>query len=144
MPNLFFITIMIAACFPLPATNHYNISPVFSFHNACRQTQLLNDTTFSLTGKISGQKKGTIKLIYTDKNGKYILDSSVVKKGRFYFSGNIAEPTMFFLEGTVNTSDMNDPNFTSFFLEPLTQKSLSYLMILRMLLSPDQKLRMIR
>lgn len=78
----------------------------------------LNDTTFQLNGKIAGQKKGFIKLIYTDKNGQYILDSSAVKKGRFQFRGHITEPTMVYLEGTVQTKDMNDPNFTSFFLEP--------------------------
>ncbi|MGZ8523228.1 MAG: TlpA disulfide reductase family protein [Chitinophagaceae bacterium] len=78
----------------------------------------INDTTFRLNGRIAGQKKGFIKLIYTDKNGQYILDSSAVKKGRFQFRGHITEPTMVYLEGTVQAKDMNDPNFTSFFLEP--------------------------
>ena len=120
MPNLFFFTLVFAGCFALPGIKEFNTVPipVTKVYKTVNQTHRLNDTTFSLTGKISKQKKGYIKLIYTDKNGKYILDSSSIKKGRFQFQGHIAEPTMVFIEGTVHTNDMNDPNFTSFFLEP--------------------------
>lgn len=80
--------------------------------------QSWDDTTFLLSGKITGQPKGRIKLIYTDKNGNYIQDSIAVKKGRFKFRGYITEPTMVFLEGAVDTKHMNDPNFTRFFIDP--------------------------
>jgi len=111
---------IVAACVSLPAIKYFTAAPdnVLKLHKDCLQTQQLNDTVFLLTGKISGQKKGIIKLIYTDKYGRYVLDSSAVKKGRFQFRGFIAEPTMVYLDGTIQPSDMNDPNFTSFFLEP--------------------------
>ena len=77
-----------------------------------------NDTSFLLKGKISGYKKGNLKLIYSNKNGQHIVDSSEVKNGSFEFRGHIAEPTKVYLEGPVSNNDMNDPNFTSFFIEP--------------------------
>jgi hypothetical protein len=76
------------------------------------------DSTFILNGKIKGQANGSIRLIYSDKNGKYVLDSSLVKEGRFQFRGDITEPTMVFLEGDVQLKTMADPNFTNFFLDP--------------------------
>ncbi len=76
------------------------------------------DSNFVLKGRITGQKKGIIKLIYSDKNGKHILDSTEIRNGRFRFRGYISEPTKVFLEGPVASHDMNDPNFTSFFVEP--------------------------
>ena len=118
MPRLFILLASaIAASFILPEIKILCVdqSPVKKEYNHPRK---LNDTTFLLKGKITGQKKGYIKLIYTDKNAEYILDSSAIKKGRFQFRGHIAEPTMVFMEGTMPSKDMNDPNFTSFFLEP--------------------------
>lgn len=79
-----------------------------------------NDSIFVLKGKISGQKSGVIKLIYTDAKGNYITDSSRIKRNRFVFRGHITEPTKVFLEGSVTEKNMNDPNFTSFFVEPGT------------------------
>jgi Domain of unknown function (DUF4369) len=78
------------------------------------------DSIFILKGNIKGQDKGIIKLIYTDKNGEYILDSTLIKGGHFQFRGNIKEPTMVFLEGDTRSKTMEDLNFTSFFLEPST------------------------
>ena len=117
---LFSSTMIIASFILLPLIKDLSTPPgnILKLPEASIQTPQFNDTTFLLTGKISGQKKGIIKLIYTDKNGKYILDSSAIKKGRFQFRGHIAEPTMVYLDGTVQASDMNDPNFTNFFLEP--------------------------
>lgn len=79
---------------------------------------IYNDSIFVLNGKINGLRKGTVKLIYSDKNGKSILDSAVVRNGRFRFRGHITGPTKVFLEGPVATPDMNDPNFTGFFIDP--------------------------
>ncbi|MGZ8556995.1 MAG: redoxin domain-containing protein [Chitinophagaceae bacterium] len=124
MPRLFLSAMIVAACVSLPAIKNLNTPAdnLLKLHKSCIQTQQLNDTVFSLTGKILGLKKGIIKLIYTDKNGKYIHDSSAIKKGRFKFRGYIAEPTMVYLDGTIQASDMNDPNFTSFFLDPADVK----------------------
>lgn len=46
------------------------------------------------------------------------MDSTEVKNGQFRVSGHIAEPTRIFLEGDVQVKDMNDPNFTSFYVDP--------------------------
>ncbi len=78
----------------------------------------IKDSNFVLKGRITGRKKGIIKLIYSDKNGNHILDSTEIRNGRFRFRGPISEPTKVFLEGPVASHDMNDPNFTSFFVEP--------------------------
>lgn len=108
-----FFTFFIAASFILTEIkgNNTHQPPKSKEHS-------LNDTTFRLKGKITGQKSGSVKLIYTDKSGKYILDSSTVKKGRFQFRGHIAGPTMVYLEGSVQEKDMKDPNFTNFYLDP--------------------------
>ena len=94
MPMLFFSTMIIASFISLPVIKDLSTPPgnILKLPEASIQTPNINDTTFLLTGKISGQKKGIIKLIYTDKNGKYILDSSAVKNSRFQFRGLIAEP----------------------------------------------------
>jgi hypothetical protein len=54
--------------------------------NAQRSRQNSDDTTFLLSGKITGQTKGSVKLLYTDKDGNYILDSSAVKKAASNFA----------------------------------------------------------
>lgn len=81
-----------------------------------------HDSIFILKGKISGQKKGFIKLIYTDRKGNFITDSCEIRKGKFQFRGSVSEPTKVYLEGAVATKDINDPNFTSFFIEPGTMQ----------------------
>ncbi len=43
-------------------------------------------------------------------------------KGRFAFTGKITEPTMGFLRGQVSSMEDNDPNATSFYLEPTRMK----------------------
>ena len=68
MPRLFILLASaIAASFILPEIKILCVdqSPVKKEYNHPRK---LNDTTFLLKGKITGQKKGYIKLIYTDKN----------------------------------------------------------------------------
>jgi thiol-disulfide isomerase/thioredoxin len=73
---------------------------------------------FVLTGKIIGQPGGYVYLSYTDKGGKYIKDSAAVSNGSFHLEGDIAEPTMCYFNGIVVSRSMEDPNSTSFFLEP--------------------------
>jgi len=73
---------------------------------------------FTLTGTITGQTTGKLKLYYTNKDGKQIQDSAAINNGQFKFRGNIAEPGMAFLAGAVKTQGMDDPNSTDLFLEP--------------------------
>jgi thiol-disulfide isomerase/thioredoxin len=75
---------------------------------------------FTLTGTITGQQSGKLKLHYTDKDGKQATDSGLIKNGQFEFRGKIAEPNMAYLEGAVKSRNMDDPNTTTFFLEATT------------------------
>ena len=81
-------------------------------------TGLAQAQQFTLKGTITGQQSGKLKLYYTDKDGKRATDSSLIKNGQFTFRGAIAEPAMAYLEGAVKSRNMDDPNTTSFFLEP--------------------------
>src|SRR5882757_6817495 len=74
--------------------------------------------SFVLSGTITGQASGKLKLSYTDKNGHRTQDSSLIKNGRFEFKGMIAEPQIAYLQGAIKSRDMNDPNSFDFFLEP--------------------------
>lgn len=73
---------------------------------------------FDLQGEISGQSTGYLHLQYQNKDGKTVNDSSAIRNGSFEFKGNITEPAMAFFRGAVKSRDVDDPNSTSFFLEP--------------------------
>jgi len=73
---------------------------------------------FTLTGKVAGQPSGWVKLYYADSQGKRIKDSCQLVDGQFKFRGNIAEPTMAYLDEAAFPGAMDDSDATSFFLEP--------------------------
>lgn len=73
---------------------------------------------FFLPGKIIGQQDGSIRLSYRDQNGKEIKDTCVLQNGKFYFTGNIDEPTLAMLKGDVKSIADDDPNSTAFYIEP--------------------------
>jgi thiol-disulfide isomerase/thioredoxin len=73
---------------------------------------------FDLQGKISGQSTGYLHLQYQNKDGKIVKDSCAISNGDFEFKGNITEPAMAFFTGAVKANSDDDPNSTSFFLEP--------------------------
>lgn len=73
---------------------------------------------FTLSGKISGQNPGFLKLSYPTPDGKFVIDSAVVKNGAFSFRGELLEPAMVYITGAVKTMSMDDPNGTNFFLSP--------------------------
>lgn len=73
---------------------------------------------FTLTGKISGQSSGKIKLYYTGKAGKQMQDSCTIREGRFVFRGEISGPVMAYLQEVVKFSDRSGLHSTNFFLEP--------------------------
>ncbi|MNK01661.1 Thiol-disulfide oxidoreductase ResA [compost metagenome] len=76
--------------------------------------------SFTLSGKIKGQDYDFIYLRYNDpSSGASVLDSFKITKGTFLFKGRIAEPTVAFLYGKMKSQSMDDPNFTSIFLEPV-------------------------
>lgn len=73
---------------------------------------------FVLTGRIDGQPAGYVYLSYTNSEGKYIRDSAALNNGVFRLEGSVSEPTMAYFNGKVASRSMEDPNSTSFFLEP--------------------------
>ena len=73
---------------------------------------------FDLKGKIQGQDSGYLYIYYQGVDGKGISDSSAIKNGTFEFKGEIKEPTMAYFKGSVKLPSDDDPNATSFFLEP--------------------------
>jgi thiol-disulfide isomerase/thioredoxin len=74
--------------------------------------------TFVLKGKIKGQDTGFIKLSYPGADGKFVQDSAAIQNGGFEFRGALNEPVMAYFIGAVKSRGMDDPNLTSFFLEP--------------------------
>lgn len=98
---------------------------MFHFHTFAQKLQA---NQFTLTGKILNPQHSYIYLGYVDKNGKDIKDSCRLKKGNFYFKGNINEPTMAFLKGNLRIiDDAENPNNIDFYLEPKSiTASLSY------------------
>jgi thiol-disulfide isomerase/thioredoxin len=79
----------------------------------------VNAQQFTLNGKIAGATESEkVKLYYTAASGKRTMDSVVVKNGNFVIKGNIAAPTMAFIEYGKGASAGMNPNTASFFIEP--------------------------
>ena len=74
--------------------------------------------TFILSGKVTNLQEGYVYLRYSNKDGKYVNDSAALQNGAFRFSGHIDEPTMAGFSGKTKSRGMDDPNYTSIFLEP--------------------------
>src|SRR6185436_6406231 len=73
---------------------------------------------FVLQGKVLNQDEGLVYLSYMNKDGERVRDSVALKNGMFEFRGAIKEPTIAYFTGNVSSRNMDDPNFTTFFLEP--------------------------
>ena len=73
---------------------------------------------FLITGKIMGRDTGNLVLLYYDKTGKFVKDTTVLNQGAFKFKGFISEPTPAQLIGNLKATSMSDPNRTAVFLEP--------------------------
>ncbi|SFH46498.1 AhpC/TSA family protein [Pedobacter insulae] len=78
--------------------------------------------TFTISGTINWKNSGYIYLSYRDKDGQSKTDSSIIIQQTFKFKGNINEPTNAYLRGSLKTRNVDDPNFTSFFIEPSEMK----------------------
>jgi len=73
---------------------------------------------FVLQGKIKGQTQGMLKLSYTAADGKIVQDSTDIQNGIFEFRGKVSEPVMAYFAGAVKSRGIDDPNLSSFFIEP--------------------------
>ena len=77
---------------------------------------------FVLQGKIMNQEEGLVYLSYINKDGERVRDSVALKNGSFEFRGAIKEPTIASFWGNVSSRGVDDPNYTTLFLEPSTMK----------------------
>jgi len=73
---------------------------------------------FVLQGKILNQDEGFVYLSYVNKAGQRVRDSVALNKGAFEFKGSIEGPTLAYFNGTLTSRSMEDPNYTTLFLEP--------------------------
>jgi thiol-disulfide isomerase/thioredoxin len=73
---------------------------------------------FTLTGNIKGEDSGEIRLTYMDMNGEQVKDSTMIRDGRFAFSGRISEPVGAALEGAVKPDNPKGSDRIAFFLDP--------------------------
>lgn len=73
---------------------------------------------FTIKGTVKGLSKGMLMLSYPQANEKYVSDSAIVKNGSFEFKGFTDGPVMAYLYSSTASKTMNDPNTTTFFLEP--------------------------
>lgn len=71
---------------------------------------------FILNGTLSGSDNGMMYLYYSNGNGGRVMDSAVIRKGKFSFAGNIGEATMAYLQ--LKDEKRSQNNATSFFIEP--------------------------
>jgi len=74
---------------------------------------------FTLSGKIKKQNFDWIYLRYNIPSGGFVLDSTKIINGKFQFKGRLNEPVVASLYGKMKSQSMDDPNFTSVFLEPV-------------------------
>ncbi|HEY5464673.1 MAG TPA: TlpA disulfide reductase family protein [Hanamia sp.] len=81
------------------------------------QLKIINKQ-FHFSGKIIGQKNGTVSLSYINNEGKQVKDSCFLQNGNFYFKGEIIEPTLAVLRGAIKSLADDDPNSAGFYLEP--------------------------
>jgi len=72
---------------------------------------------FMLKGKLQGQQDGMLYLSYTGSDNKRVKDSAIIQHDGFFFAGNIAGPTMAYLELKQETG--NEANGVNIFLEPV-------------------------
>lgn len=84
------------------------------------QQKLKNE--FILQGTMLNRQDGLVYLSYQNMEGKYFRDSAFIKNGKFGFKGMISEPTMAYFTTNAQVRGMDDPNYTSFYLEPAVMK----------------------
>ncbi|MEO7047544.1 MAG: TlpA disulfide reductase family protein [Ferruginibacter sp.] len=83
----------------------------FNLSVFAQATKEIKPSKYFLSGKIEGLKNGKVYLSANEEDIA-ILDSTIIKNGKFYFVGNISQP-MFYILKIANTRDQ-----TGIFLEP--------------------------
>jgi len=78
--------------------------------------------SYTLSGKITGKNDGYIWLQYVTADGKLNKDSAAIQNGIFVLKGQIAGPQLVYLSGDAIVRSMDDPNYTSLFIEPVAMK----------------------
>ncbi len=94
------------------------LSIVFLFSTITSVAQHRRQNQFIVTGKIINNTIDKVYLSYRGENGPLIRDSSQLQDGRFRFSGFVKVPTMAYFSGKVKPGSVDDPNTTSFYIEP--------------------------
>lgn len=67
---------------------------------------------FTLSGEVKGRDTGILILAYNK-----VKDTAILNAGKFSFSGYLEAPTLANLSGDVKSRSMDDPNYTTIFLE---------------------------
>lgn len=86
--------------------------------HSLRSNSCLQKDVFVLKGQIAGQHEGILQLQYENKDGKMIIDTSLIVNGAFEFKGTISEPVKAMIFGKNKPMSINDPNVSFLFLEP--------------------------
>ncbi len=77
-----------------------------------------NINEFNLTGIIKGNSDSIIILRYVNYEGKFSKDTSIIRNGRFNFSGTIKGATLARISCQTLSNSVDDPNFVEIYLEP--------------------------
>lgn len=77
---------------------------------------------FTVIGSIKGKGTDTIKFRYVNYLDKYIVDTLLVKGGKFKAEGYIAEPTDVSIIGNDTMINFSQPNSVSIYIEPKVQQ----------------------
>lgn len=86
--------------------------------SCCCLVGFAQNTVFKINGTIEGRNEGYIYISYTEKDGKYKLDSALVHDHAFVFKGEVDGPSIVYLRSSLKSRNMDDPNSASFFIEP--------------------------
>ena len=94
------------------------LSATIQLTNAQQKTK----DQFVLDGTVLNQQEGFVYLSYMNTKGERVRDSTLLKNGNFQFKGSIKEPTIASFWGNITSRGVDDPNYTTLFLEPANMK----------------------
>lgn len=73
---------------------------------------------FIIKGRVISTNLKYLILNYRDNNRTFHSDTSIIKEGKFNFSGSISEPSIAIIRGNKSSRSYDDPNAIDFFMEP--------------------------
>jgi peroxiredoxin len=94
------------------------VSTVILFKTSIVFAQDSASNSFSLSGRVTGQKTGFVYITYFDQKSSYIHDSCKLINGKFAFSGNINSARLLSFYGNRESRSVDDPNWMEMFIEP--------------------------